>query len=299
MMKVRRYLGGSGRVLAFVFVASVIWLLFDMAALRVSLDDVNSQLMKERMLRERDFLKRSRVTQLMRRGFKHPVQREAGTRAAKGAFDSDIKLSQVYRQGGRKWDKKQSVASPDRDKAALQVVTSNQIPAKKIAVNLDLTVAKTEESRLIDASNKGSIETQRSPGAQKNKAAPLPTSEEKPREVDKLDLKADTKAGSQLRANEVKTTPKPPAQVPTGEVHGEKPQGETAVRKPGVHKVLSLDLTLAPRDANAVGQFGQAAQVASNEDAEVRRRWDEGHFNVYLSDQIPLDRAIPDTRPES
>uniref|UniRef100_A0A3Q3VR40 Glycosyltransferase 2-like domain-containing protein n=1 Tax=Mola mola TaxID=94237 RepID=A0A3Q3VR40_MOLML len=73
----------------------------------------------------------------------------------------------------------------------------------------------------------------------------------------------------------------------------------TAVRKPGVHKVLSLDVTLVPRDSGAVGQFGQAALVASNEKAEMRKRWDEGFFNVYLSDQIPVDRAIPDTRPET
>uniref|UniRef100_A0A671YY93 Polypeptide N-acetylgalactosaminyltransferase 5 n=1 Tax=Sparus aurata TaxID=8175 RepID=A0A671YY93_SPAAU len=54
MMKVRRYLRGSGRVLAFVFIASVIWLLFDMAALRMSLNDVNSQLLKESVIRERE-----------------------------------------------------------------------------------------------------------------------------------------------------------------------------------------------------------------------------------------------------
>ncbi|CAG09322.1 unnamed protein product [Tetraodon nigroviridis] len=47
MMKVRRYLRGSGRVLAFVFVASVVWLLFDMAALRLSINDVNSRILKE------------------------------------------------------------------------------------------------------------------------------------------------------------------------------------------------------------------------------------------------------------
>uniref|UniRef100_A0A3Q2Q0P5 Polypeptide N-acetylgalactosaminyltransferase 5 n=1 Tax=Fundulus heteroclitus TaxID=8078 RepID=A0A3Q2Q0P5_FUNHE len=71
-----------------------------------------------------------------------------------------------------------------------------------------------------------------------------------------------------------------------------------AVRKPGVHKVLSLDATHAPRDPHAVGQFGQAVLLPGSRDAEVRRRWDEGHFNVYLSDQIPVDRAVPDTRPE-
>uniref|UniRef100_A0A3B3ZSS3 Glycosyltransferase 2-like domain-containing protein n=1 Tax=Periophthalmus magnuspinnatus TaxID=409849 RepID=A0A3B3ZSS3_9GOBI len=75
----------------------------------------------------------------------------------------------------------------------------------------------------------------------------------------------------------------------------------TVVRKkPGVHKVLSLDVTQSPRNPNAVGQFGRAVILSNkDEDAEVKRRWAEGHFNVYLSDQIPLDRAIPDTRPET
>lgn len=71
----------------------------------------------------------------------------------------------------------------------------------------------------------------------------------------------------------------------------------TAVRKGGVHKVLPLDMTAAPRDGHAVGQFGHAAIVPSDKEQEVRKRWSEGHFNVYLSEQIPLDRAIPDTRP--
>lgn len=379
MIKVRRYLRGSGRVLAFVFIASVIWLLFDMAALRISINDANSQLLKERVMRERDFFRQqSRVTQLMRRGFKHPVQREdvAVTHAGKGPIGSDFKVSQVYRQGGKKWDQMledkkvnsveqqrgnhfKSVVSPHQERAALQNVTSKQsVPAKKKAVNLDLNVAKLEKSRFADVSNKGMLSvaasdvTQGSPGARKNKHAPLPTSEKKPnkdgseveKSVDRPDLKtnkkvkdeAETKTGSklsQLQAEEVhsvKTTSKPPNRVVKEEVniHEEKnlektndnsdlnaakgppkPTNElqagddskinsTDLRKPAVHKVLSLDVTVAPRDSNAVGQFGQAAQVASNEDAEVRKRWDEGHFNVYLSDQIPVDRAIPDTRPE-
>ncbi|CAG09323.1 unnamed protein product, partial [Tetraodon nigroviridis] len=70
-------------------------------------------------------------------------------------------------------------------------------------------------------------------------------------------------------------------------------------QKAGVHRVQHLDATLVPRDAKAVGQFGQAVLVSSSEDAQVRERWDEGFFNVYLSDRIPVDRAVPDTRPES
>ncbi|TDH07001.1 hypothetical protein EPR50_G00118810 [Perca flavescens] len=101
-----------------------------------------------------------------------------------------------------------------------------------------------------------------------------------------------TIAKSDLKA--AKETLKPPIKLQPGE---DSKDNSPAVRKPGVHKVLSLDVTNAPRDANAMGQFGQAAVVGSNEDAEVRKRWNEGHFNVYLSDQIPVDRAIPDTRP--
>ncbi|KAG7227510.1 hypothetical protein INR49_005325 [Caranx melampygus] len=96
--------------------------------------------------------------------------------------------------------------------------------------------------------------------------------------------------------NATKETLKPVIKLQAG---GDIKDNSTTLRKPGVHKVLSLDVTLAPRDPNAVGQFGQAALVGTNEDAEVRRRWDEGHFNVYLSDQIPVDRAVPDTRPET
>uniref|UniRef100_A0A3P9BNM4 Polypeptide N-acetylgalactosaminyltransferase 5 n=1 Tax=Maylandia zebra TaxID=106582 RepID=A0A3P9BNM4_9CICH len=56
-MRIRRYLRDSGRVLAFVFVASVIWLLFDMAALRMSLNEVNTELLKERVIREKELFK--------------------------------------------------------------------------------------------------------------------------------------------------------------------------------------------------------------------------------------------------
>ncbi|KAK1875713.1 Polypeptide N-acetylgalactosaminyltransferase 5 [Dissostichus eleginoides] len=88
---------------------------------------------------------------------------------------------------------------------------------------------------------------------------------------------------------------KPTIKLQAGE--GSK-DNSSAVRKPGVHKVLSLDMTNAPRDVNAMGQFGLAALASSNEDIEVKKRWNEGHFNVYLSDKIPVDRAIPDTRPD-
>ncbi|XP_075465465.1 polypeptide N-acetylgalactosaminyltransferase 5 [Ascaphus truei] len=70
-----------------------------------------------------------------------------------------------------------------------------------------------------------------------------------------------------------------------------------ATRGTGMHTVLSIDATLFPRDLKAPGQFGRPVQVPEGQQEEASRRWKEGHFNVYLSDMIPLDRAIDDTRP--
>uniref|UniRef100_A0A8C2UF71 Glycosyltransferase 2-like domain-containing protein n=1 Tax=Coturnix japonica TaxID=93934 RepID=A0A8C2UF71_COTJA len=53
MNGLRKLFRGSGRALAFVFVASVIWLLFDMAALRLSFGDVGARAAVGRGRRER------------------------------------------------------------------------------------------------------------------------------------------------------------------------------------------------------------------------------------------------------
>ncbi|XP_026152119.1 polypeptide N-acetylgalactosaminyltransferase 5 [Mastacembelus armatus] len=366
MMKVSRYLRGSGRVLAFVFVASVVWLLFDMAALRISINDVNSQLTKERVVREREALRQ----QVVKSGFGHPVQRVAVTQNA--PLSSGIRLDRVYRQRGKedqmlvgkKVDsfeqqrdnlaKTHSSTSKGQEGAALQNVPSKEgVSAKKKAVNLDLNGTELEKDRVIDVSHNASLPvvvsnvTQISADAQKEKHTTLPPSEKKPsndrdalqKAVEEPDVKTNKKVDSEsepkqsrLQAEEehrVETTFKPPKnnvkevvnnggekglvrKVNKTDLNTEKQplkstslqagedtkSNSTGARNLAVHKVLSLDMTLAPRDANAVGQFGVAAFVASNEDVEVRKRWDEGHFNVYLSDQIPLDRAIPDTRPD-
>ncbi|XP_019409946.1 PREDICTED: polypeptide N-acetylgalactosaminyltransferase 5 [Crocodylus porosus] len=68
-------------------------------------------------------------------------------------------------------------------------------------------------------------------------------------------------------------------------------------RNTGMHKVLTVDVTLSPRDPKAPGQFGHAAVVPDEKQEEAKSRWKEGNFNVYLSDLIPIDRAIDDTRP--
>ncbi|XP_047457545.1 polypeptide N-acetylgalactosaminyltransferase 5 [Mugil cephalus] len=331
MMKVRRYLRGSGRVLAFVFVASVIWLLFDMAALRLSMNDANSQLLKERVIREREMLKQqSRVTQLVNLGFKHPVQRVdlAATHAGGGALNPAGKLASVYRRGGRQRppmledrkpqgndilasDRFRSVASKHNDGGALHnSVTQKQgAPAHKKAVNLDLNIANG---------------TQVPPSVQKIKPTHKIRADRARDSVGNEKVKDDLAKAGTKQAHLVKTTPRQPAnkdvnrkevkeeekRVRTKDLDGgeetAKPavrlqagENSTALRKQSVHKVLSLDMTHSPRDVNALGQFGQAVIVNGDKDAEVRRRWNEGHFNVYLSDQIPVDRAIPDTRPDT
>ncbi|XP_068051153.1 polypeptide N-acetylgalactosaminyltransferase 5 isoform X1 [Anomalospiza imberbis] len=64
-----------------------------------------------------------------------------------------------------------------------------------------------------------------------------------------------------------------------------------------MHRILSMDATLTPRDPRAPGQFGHPIAVPDDKQEEAKRRWKEGNFNVYLSDLIPVDRAIADTRP--
>uniref|UniRef100_G1NJT8 Polypeptide N-acetylgalactosaminyltransferase n=1 Tax=Meleagris gallopavo TaxID=9103 RepID=G1NJT8_MELGA len=65
----------------------------------------------------------------------------------------------------------------------------------------------------------------------------------------------------------------------------------------GTHRVLAMDITLAPRDPQAPGQFGHPVAVPDDKQEEAKSRWKEGNFNVFLSDLIPVDRAIADTRP--
>ncbi|KFO22412.1 polypeptide N-acetylgalactosaminyltransferase 5 [Fukomys damarensis] len=77
-------------------------------------------------------------------------------------------------------------------------------------------------------------------------------------------------------------------------------QSHTEVLLPedhGMHQVLRIDVTHSPRDPKAPGQFGHPVIVPPGKEKEAKRRWKEGNFNVYLSDLIPVDRAIEDTRP--
>ncbi|XP_037542340.1 polypeptide N-acetylgalactosaminyltransferase 5 [Nematolebias whitei] len=339
MVNVRRYLRGSGRVLAFVFVASVIWLLFDMAALRMSISDVNSQLLKERVIREKEMMikQQSRVTQLVMEGFKHPVQKVEQAVTHAWRKQKSNKLAQAYRRGGKEHEvnsnQKQvinkSVHANSRNNG--DNPTKQDVRPKKEAVNLDLSEAVVHK-------------THRPPGVQINQNLLIKTARFAQNPVDGIDSKADQKvkgasAKNQTKASQLHVEEAHPAQTiahqnPNKNVNRKEENMEakrvgmsertnvnvkkerlkpivhlrakentrinsTAGRTAGVHKVLHLDMTQAPRDPKAVGQFGQAVLLPKSDDAVVKKRWDEGHFNVYLSDQIPVDRAIPDTRPES
>lgn len=398
-IKIRKYFRGSGRVLAFVFIASIIWLLFDMAALRLSLNDVNSQLLKESVVKERQAVRQqaTKRTKLVHRGFKHPVQRvdldldEAGN---KDPLQNDNKVLEVYRKRGpavkndpqfkdnvNSHEQQGGNAQPKLEHAVifkhnqiepvhhvtvqLSVPLNTKAPVKdplpvkdvsKKAVDLvleDGKVGPTERDKIVAfPAAVGSNFTKVPPGVQEGKHVETPASKntgenqegniglvQKGKEnndsktqkkvknslgpgkqesfiKDKVavdytvkPVKKDVLKGEEVIVNKEdkqineldKGNPEAlkEALPPTAKLKRQQgvPTNSTVVRNTGVHKVLALDMTQAPRDANAIGQFGQAAMVPSDKEQEVRNRWNEGHFNVYLSDQIPVDRAIPDTRP--
>nr|XP_023648083.1 polypeptide N-acetylgalactosaminyltransferase 5 [Paramormyrops kingsleyae] len=388
MMKFRKYFRGSGRVLAFVFAASVIWLLLDMAALRVSIDDVNSRLLKERIGRDRETVrhKATKRTDVAKNAalFRDPQKRVD--------FDLDTEVRFSNRAGKKAADvyRKRNNATPaikddsNADKAKLvdgKVVdvnhegeNFNKLPEVDMGVNRDfgvhmnfsksgkvdkdertaahvmrkVTTSKVEERRRNFVAGKGPSDspklTDAPPGRQEDKLHPEHKGENKldepvddPRLLAKENIsgKVPKKIGS---ASQDKISPR--EKMPKGQtvktdktdfdikdkaihINGKvnsalnqsgpdtvshvtlatpklgKGTSLTVGHKSSVHRVMSLDVTQYPRDFSAVGQFGQPAVVPKEKELESRNRWDEGHFNVYLSEQIPVDRAIPDTRPDA
>ncbi|KAM6934046.1 polypeptide N-acetylgalactosaminyltransferase 5 [Xenentodon cancila] len=315
-MKIRRYLRGSGRVLAFVFVASVIWLLFDMAALRLSINDANSHLLKEREL----IRHQSRVTQLMKSGFGHPVQRVDVAVTPGGSRPLSSAVRQLYRHGDKRQDQLirtdqgtgDAVLKSHSIKHSDGITSQQDAPAKKKAVNLYVNITKAApvpqdvqtikatlkkeliKTTLIAQNDLNNTESKAQEIKEGTKVSRLQSinKEEKSVKTEVKPAKTNILSILNVQKEHLKST----VNLQAGD---DSRDNSTAARSPGVHKVLSLDVTRTPRDVNAVGQFGQPVILASSEDADVKKRWDEGHFNVYLSDQIPVDRAIPDTRPET
>ncbi|XP_030642491.1 polypeptide N-acetylgalactosaminyltransferase 5 [Chanos chanos] len=112
---------------------------------------------------------------------------------------------------------------------------------------------------------------------------------------DRKDINTSNKSDSNVTKEHVQLTSQPKVQPK----HPVQVTNSTVKKTSGLHKVIALDVTVHPRDFQAVGQFGQPALVPKNKEHEARRRWSEGYFNVFLSEQIPVDRAIPDTRPQA
>lgn len=156
-MKIRKLFRGSGRVLAFVFVASVIWLLFDMAALRLSFNDVNSQLLKEIIVKERAAMKRqaTRRPHVENRVFKNPVQKVPVD------LGNNVKNTKTYKNIAEVYRKKQKpdikennvaqdVANPKPESVDLQSAKSDKkVNAKQIVESVNgHEIAKSSQKEL-------------------------------------------------------------------------------------------------------------------------------------------------------
>ncbi|XP_077393210.1 polypeptide N-acetylgalactosaminyltransferase 5 [Festucalex cinctus] len=274
-----RYLRGSRRVLTFVFVASVIWLLLNMAALRMSIGDATSQPLRVKVIRELELdTQQEKVTQFV----------DKSTAKQDQDYDEDDKPNlQPVKLYGRKRKEKRAGKNKKNQQGDPKVRPESVVNKP---VNLSLDHAPLLESNLV---KKDSIALNR------------------PDFKEKIEFAAGNISVKDFPINQIEAVPaeEPPN---TASVKEGKQMGvillkndskiahvrDTRSIKAGVHQVLSLDMTASPRDPNAVGQFGQAVVVPGDQDAQVKKRWNEGYFNVHLSEQIPVDRAIPDTRPE-
>ncbi|CAL8267693.1 unnamed protein product [Lota lota] len=348
-MKIRKYFRGSGRVLAFVFIASVIWLLFDMAALRLSMTDNSSVLLKQRVIEERLIMKSqtTKMTLSRQRGFKNPVQMV--DYEGKDNVQLLNKVAEAYKRQHKELEKRgknqinedsvvlkgKKEAVPDiiplSPKQSLPEPTENSVD---IAQRSTLEAKKVAQESLINVADPVVLTKapKLPPGVQENQHASLPISRKESQDIGNIsDAHVDSKVNKQVKEDLKDKSAKQENEArhiaktddlknkenqdniisrrdlnATKEAGEPKPnQGLDSRPKPlfdgrsGFHKVYSLDITSAPRDATAVGQYGKVAMVPTDKAEEAKSRWVEGHFNVFLSDQIPLDRAIPDTRPKT
>ncbi|KAG1939010.1 polypeptide N-acetylgalactosaminyltransferase [Pimephales promelas] len=353
-MKFRNYFRGSGRVLAFVFVASVLWLLFDIAALRISFNDVN-QVLKEKEI----VLKQGRSKNNVDNAFKHPKVNVEKGEFLKNRKGFGKKVNEIYRKWPKFSTEPQGLLNNNKHLNSMLMADKSFVEQNEVInqTKVNLTVKSPVKGTIISIPPKTEINGKvNSISAKMNKInaavgqtetnldvkAPLltkalPAVQEKiyspalkENTVEKVNHTNDTLVMSHnkvyvdsgLQNNLSKDflkptkTDKPTNIIDNREKHADifnktkpvitKKTVETAhspsvrVRRSGeLHKVMALDVTDLPRNPQAVGQFGQPASVPRDKELESRRRWSEGHFNVFLSEQIPIDRAIPDTRPQT
>lgn len=339
-MKVSKYLRGSGRFLAFVFVASVLWLLFDMAALRFSITDVKGQLMKELVLKERELTKKQSSNPTSLRHY--PIRKvNPDIQASQSSEMLKRQVVEVYRRKkpGRvnvENNKNNNKVAPNPSGNILtmagndtksfghkkDVLEKQNSPSYKVSPGMGKKQGGLTKTKAPSAGQEGqrlklqsnSTKDHQIPPSQDFRIPPSASLSHKSNNtLNKIRLDASTnippnsvqmadKRKSVAKDNKTDSLPgkifvhvtAKPSKIQTGRLlnsTGEKKQQD------GLHKVMNLDVTLKPRDSRALGQFGWAAEVPEDDLEESRRRWSEGYFNVFLSEQIPVDRAVPDTRP--
>ncbi|KAL7865374.1 hypothetical protein SRHO_G00106210 [Serrasalmus rhombeus] len=338
-----------------------------MAALKLSISEVNTELLKELVVKERELNKRqaTKGTKVAGRDFKHPLQKvQADLGEGKNSDSFETKVIEVYRKPGRfrgnvepkkdnatltgpKGGERTGVNEKKREENSLKKHNSgkdtavrNPIPPQQQA----RTGTKEKEGRIAPSHTKA-------PPAVREEKRPQEVLEEKTVKLQGMDsgLLKKTNNNSTLKTAKQGARPTASAKkgitvIPIQRLHegkgvivfkndkhikkidsaqvlledkhkssqqdgalnpGKLPAGEPVKllnasvvrRSAGLHKVMALDVTVRPRDVRAIGQFGHAAVVPLDRQEESRRRWSEGYFNVFLSEQIPVDRAIPDTRP--
>ncbi|XP_077640963.1 polypeptide N-acetylgalactosaminyltransferase 5 [Lonchura striata] len=257
MSGLRRLFRGSGRALAFVFAASVAWVLLDMAALRLSLGEAGGRLLREAAgppggrgaggpgpsppPRQPPAPGGTGTAPPGARGSRQPEE----TRTGRGETPSETRFVLIGKAG-------MSPASPAAPRRGPHSAGS-------------ATARRGKHRELADKSTDGAHA-------------------------------ATAAARAAVVGGWSRTLGTTPGAAPGAAGTGQDGQ-EQAGSHPRTHRVLSMDATLAPRDPRAPGQFGHPVAVPDDKQEEAKSRWKEGNFNVYLSDLIPVDRAIADTRP--
>ncbi|KAM4897932.1 polypeptide N-acetylgalactosaminyltransferase 5 [Sylvia borin] len=300
MSGLRRLFRGSGRALALVFAASVAWLLLDMAALRLSLGEAGGRLLREA------------AGQRPGPGPGPGLKRARPLRGPEEPGEAAEEPEEAAEEPG---------AAPAGHGAAGPgpSLLPRQPPAPGTGTAL-LGAQRSEQRAPGTAGRTGPAGrpegTAAQPGPRETHTGRKESSSETRfiligKEEMKVASPAAPRRGAHSAGNATGRRGKHRGLADKGSdgahaatatagaaaTGGRSRIQEQAGSSPGMHRVLSMDVTLAPRDPRAPGQFGHPVAVPDDKQEEAKSRWKEGNFNVYLSDLIPVDRAIADTRP--
>ncbi|MBN3277523.1 GALT5 acetylgalactosaminyltransferase, partial [Polyodon spathula] len=323
-MRIQTYFRSSGRALAFIFIASVIWLLFDMAALRISFSDVNSRLTKYEIIRKErgKYKPREVMSSASIPNKKDQFPLKQNERNGESKMQNDVNkdtFSETNRNPSRK--QKPSV-KPDKpvwqpglntslEEKHKEKRKSNDVKAFSTAIpkktNMSPNAEEHNKERKVKLKQKAPnrentiVIINRDNNAVGKVAVPVdlvkdftkvhPVGQKQELHLNRPDKKRvlvasdaqSNKADEKRALEKVEISPK----TNTDDIQ----------HHVGTHKVLHVDATQSPRNPNAPGQFGEPGVVPKDKEMVAKNKWKEGYFNVYLSDMIPLDRAVPDTRP--